>query len=94
VIGENGTYVFLTDGIDNGHRSPGVSEVLYTNELGVDPGATLNLNRLALYTYLNKILHRVRAGEGNLFGGGTIIDISETPGPRSTPGLASPLLLE
>jgi hypothetical protein len=94
VISENGTYVFLTDGIDNGHRSAGAREVLYTNQLRVDPGTTLNLNRLKLYTYLNKTIHQVRAGEGNLFGGGKIIDVSESPGPRNTPALLSPLLSE
>jgi hypothetical protein len=93
-ISENGTFVFLADAIDNGHRTDGAPEVLYVNQLRVDPGATLNLNNIKLYAYLNSILHRVRAGEGNLFGGGTIIDVSESPGPRSTPAILLLLLLD
>ena len=44
--------------------------------LNVNPGATLNLNKLPLYTYLGTEIHRVQAGEGALFGGGQIINRS------------------
>lgn len=63
----SGTYVNLVDNIDNGHRAS--PEALYVNSLNVPAGTTLNLNRLHLYTYLNANIHRVKAGEGNLFGG-------------------------
>jgi hypothetical protein len=89
----SGTKVYLTDAIDNGHRV-GKPEALYVNSFWVDPGTTLNLNRLHLYTYLNGDVHQVKAGEGNLFGGGQIIDVSQSPGPRSVPGIMMPLLLD
>ena len=73
-MGEN-TYVFLIDSIDNGHRAS--AEALYVHFLSVYPGSTLNLNRIHLYTYLDGEVHRVVAGEGNIFGGGKIIDKSE-----------------
>ena len=76
VSGE-GTRVTLVDEIDNGNRSP--AEVLYTEALTVGPGATLNLNGLKLYAPLNNDVHRVVAGEGNLFGGGTIVDETGPP---------------
>jgi hypothetical protein len=71
-----GTQVKLVDQIDNGHRTGGGHEVLYVDTLEVLPGATLNLNGLKLYAYLDGTMHRVRAGEGSLFGGGKIIDKS------------------
>jgi hypothetical protein len=55
---------------------------------------TLNLNRLHLYTYVGTNIHRVVAGEGNLFGGGQIIDVSVKPGSGSVPGIIFPLLLQ
>ncbi|MCX5890649.1 MAG: hypothetical protein NTY36_14555 [Deltaproteobacteria bacterium] len=69
-----GTQAKLVDLIDNGHRAVGGHEVFYADTLEVLPGATLNLNGLKLYAYLDDNLHRVRAGEGSLFGGGKIID--------------------
>jgi hypothetical protein len=68
------TQAALADLIDNGHRSPGGQEVLYTDILEVLPGATLNLKGLKLYAKLSGNMHRVVAGEGALFGGGQIID--------------------
>jgi hypothetical protein len=41
--------------------------------LNVNPGATLNLDKLALYKYLWTEIHRIQAGEGAIFGGGQII---------------------
>ena len=38
-------------------------------------------------------MHQVKAGEGGVFGGGQIIDVSVKPGPRSIPGIVTPLLL-
>jgi hypothetical protein len=62
VIGNN-TKVSLRDAVNNGNRGPGnVPEALYVNTLNVNTGATLNLNNLPLYTYLNGGIHRVRAG--------------------------------
>ena len=69
---------YLTDQVDNGHRA-GQREALYVNSLWVDPGTTLNLNHLRLYTYLNGSVHQVQAGEGALFGGGQIINQSLKP---------------
>jgi hypothetical protein len=63
------TYVYLADSIDNGNRSS--DEAFYVNVLEVNPGATLNLNGLKLYTNSN-VPHLVIAGDS--FGGGTIID--------------------
>ncbi len=68
-----GTQAQLVDLIDNGHRAGG-HEALYVTNLLVDPGTTLNLNGLKLYAMLDGNMHRVRAGEGSLFGGGKIID--------------------
>ena len=34
----------------------------------------MNLNNLQLFCYLNGIIHQVKAGEGDLFGGGQIIN--------------------
>ena len=59
-----------------------------STSLEVDPGTTLNLDGLHLYTYLNGSAHLVLAGEGSLFGGGTIIDAATPPVP-----LPSTLLL-
>jgi hypothetical protein len=75
----NDTWVSLVDAIDNGNRTP--TEVLYVDELHVNPGATLNLNGLTLYTISAGNLHLVAAGEGNLFGGGSIIN-----NPGALPG--------
>ncbi len=69
---------YLTDQVDNGHRA-GQREALYVNSLWVDPGTTLNLNQLHLYTYLDGSVHQVQAGEGGLFGGGQIINRSLKP---------------
>lgn len=80
------TYAYLTDAVDNGHRSS--PEALYVDTLEVDPGTTLNLDGLHLYTYLGGSAHLVLAGEGGLFGGGTIIDAAAPPVP-----LPSTLLL-
>jgi hypothetical protein len=68
------TQVKLVDLIDNGHRTGSSREVLYVDTLEVLPDATLQLNGLKLYAYLDSNMHRVKAGEGNLFGGGKIID--------------------
>jgi hypothetical protein len=70
-----GTQVYLTDQIDNGHRSPGVREALYTKRFYVLPGATLNLNRIKLYTKVADEIFQVKAGDGYLYGGGQIIDV-------------------
>jgi hypothetical protein len=70
------TYVFLSDAIDNGHRSP--PEALYVHLINIFPGSTLNLNGIHLYTYFDGI-HRVMAGEGDMFGGGKIIDKPQKP---------------
>jgi hypothetical protein len=51
-----------------------VREALYVNKLTVSPGAILNLNSLQLFCYLNGDMHQVMAGEGDLFGGGQIIN--------------------
>jgi hypothetical protein len=73
-----GTYVYLADTIDNGHRAS--PEALYVDSLSVPAGTTLHLKGLHLYTYLNSSIHQVRAGEGHLFGGGQIIDFNSIPG--------------
>jgi hypothetical protein len=91
ILTGSGTYVNLVDNVDNGHRTS--PEALYVESLSVFWGNTLNLNRVHLYTYLNGNIHRVTAGEGNLFGEGQIIDVSVNPGPRSIPGIVFPLLL-
>jgi hypothetical protein len=94
-----GTYVNLVDNINNGQWP--LREALYVGgdghlntTLSVPPGTTLNLNNLKLYAYLNNNIHRVKEGEGYLFGGGTIIDMSVKPGPRSIPGIVMQLLLD
>ena len=73
VLGQTGTLVHLRDLRDNGNRTAG-DEAVYANELDVQPGTTLNLNGYCFYTKLNGVPHRVLAGEGALFGGGTIVD--------------------
>jgi hypothetical protein len=40
----------------------------------MDPGTTLNLNGICLYTKVEGVPYRVQAGDGPLFGGGTIVD--------------------
>jgi hypothetical protein len=94
-----GTYVYLVDNINNGLWP--AREALYVGGAGhqnttlnVPPGTTLNLNRIRLYAYLNNNIHQVKGGEGALFGGGQIIDLSEKPGPRTLPGIVTPLLLD
>ncbi len=72
-VNGTGTRVKLVDLIDNGHRVDG-HEALYVTALVVDPETTLELNGLKLYAYLDTEMHRVRGGEGTLFGGGKIID--------------------
>jgi hypothetical protein len=48
---EAGANVFLNDAVDNGNRhSP---EALYVQNLVLEPGATLNLNGIRLYTYVS-----------------------------------------
>lgn len=89
MVRDSGTYVFLADWINNGNRSS--DEALYVSDLDVLIGATLNLNGLHLYTYYNGI-HRVMAGEGNLFGGGIIIDTQVVPLPAGAWLLGSGLL--
>jgi hypothetical protein len=77
----NNTRVSLQDDSDNGNRGFGnAPEALYVNTLHVNPGATLNLNKLPLYTYHDSQIHRVRAGDGALFGGGRIIDSGRVAG--------------
>ncbi len=88
----SGTYVNLVDNYDNGHRSS--PEALYVNTLSVPAGTTLNLNRLHLYTYVGPNVHRVVAGEGNLFGGGQIIDVPLNRNHGALPGIIFQLLLE
>ncbi len=92
-----GTQVYLVDAIDNGHRSPGVREALYTAGrpgfslgLTVSPGATLNLNGIHFYAYWGSDLRRVQAGDGDKYGGGQIIDVP-VEGYKIVPVL--PLLL-
>jgi hypothetical protein len=86
----NNTRVSLQDAVNNGNRGPGnAPEALYVNTLNVNPGATLNLNHLPLYTYLDGSMHRVQAGEGALFGDGQIIS-----GLGSPTGATSLLLLD
>jgi len=76
VIEGTGTQVYLENSIDNGN---GTVEALYVDSLTIGPGASLNLNGLKLYTYLNSQIHLVQPGEGGSFGGGTIIDSSVSP---------------
>ena len=78
VVGQSGTLVHLRDLHDNGNRGSG-AEAVYANVLEVQPGATLNLNGYCFYTLLDGIPHRVQAGEGSLFGGGTIVDDTTLP---------------
>ncbi len=65
------TRVMLVDDIDNGNRTS--PEALYVQTLSVLPGATLDLNGLALYTLQNGPV-QIMEGDGADFGGGTIID--------------------
>ena len=74
-VENDGTWVSLVDFIDNGNRTS--PEALYVATLIVNPGATLNLNGLSLYTVYNGNPHLVLAGEGGLFGGGEIVDVPE-----------------
>lgn len=67
------TRVQLVDAIDNGNRTT-TGEALYVQTLSVLPGATLDLNCLALYTSQSGAWHKVLDGGGELFGGGDIID--------------------
>ena len=69
--------LILIDEFDNQLHSDG-KEALYLNELSVLPGSILDLNGINLY--VNGV--QVRAGQGHLFGGGTII--SSIPEPGST----------
>jgi hypothetical protein len=83
----SGTNVRLVDDIDNGHRGTGGFEVLYANELIVGPGATLGLNGKVLYTHYAGAVHRVAAGEGGIFGGGTILEGQSLAAAFSSQGL-------
>jgi len=83
VIEGGGTYTYLADLFDNGNRAS--PEALYVDDLDVLVGATLNLNGLNLYTWLDDEIHLVAAGEGDLFGGGLIID-EEVSAPVPLPG--------
>ncbi|MBL9166835.1 MAG: hypothetical protein JNN07_03770 [Verrucomicrobiales bacterium] len=76
IVQGDGTRVVLTDSINNGNRSSS-SEALYATTLTVLPGATLNLNGRVIYSVLTGTPHRVIAGEGDLFGGGQIVDLPE-----------------
>jgi len=69
-----GTYVYLSDSIVN--RTSLSDEALYVSNLVVNPDTTLNLNGLNLYTVVESEIHRVEAEEGDLFGGGIIINNS------------------
>jgi hypothetical protein len=90
VTGTN-TYACLLDAIDNGHWES-AREALYVETLEVHPDATLNLKGLHLYAKRSGIIYRVMAGEGSLYGHGTIIDVPLPPG-RAVPGIIMPLLL-
>jgi hypothetical protein len=79
ILSGAGTYAYLTDAVDNGHRSS--NEALYVDFLEVDPGTTLNLHGLHLYTYLDDAAYLVVAGDGYKFGGGIIIDSESTEVP-------------
>lgn len=70
ILSGDGTYGFLTDAINNGNRAS--SEVVYVDYLQVDPGTTLNLNGLKLYTQLAGLPYLVLPGDD--FGGGLIIN--------------------
>jgi|GEM_PF-1403394 len=72
VVEGGDTYTYLADLFDNGNRAS--PEALYVDDLDVLTGAILNLNGLHLYTRLDEQIHLVMAGEGDLFGGGLIID--------------------
>ena len=74
-----GTYASLVDVIDNGRRAGGC-EVLYVENLQVDPGATLNLNGLRLYARRDGTIYQVSAGQGELYGHGEIINIAAASG--------------
>lgn len=67
------TRVKLVDAIDNGNRIK-TGEALYARTVSVLPGATLDLNGLALYTLYDGAVHKVLPGDGALFGGGNITD--------------------
>jgi hypothetical protein len=81
------TNVSLVDNIDNGHRGPG-REALYVGgnwagtTLNVPPGTTLDLNGIKLYAYLEGTIRRVKGGDGDIFGGGKIIDKQTIEGPK------------
>ncbi len=72
-VSGDSTRVKLVDAIDNGNRTTG-GEALYARTVSVLPGATLDLNGLALYTLRDGAVHKVLPGDGSLFGGGTITD--------------------
>lgn len=91
LYGTNKARAYLVDQIDNGHRNS-KPEALYVNSLKVEPGCTLTLNGLHLYTYLASVIHQVAAGEGGLFGGGAILD--QPPFGGSVPSIITPLLLD
>ena len=82
----SGTWVTLVDVFDNGNRGASGREALYVNYLYVNPGATLNLNGLKIYTLASgeSNPHLVVAGDGSKFGGGTIVDESANPAPTFT----------
>ena len=66
-----GVYASLLDNIDNGNRSS--PEALYVGSLTVEPGSMLNLNGINLYANSGSPV-QVHAGDGYLYGGGTIVD--------------------
>lgn len=88
-----GTRVYLADNIDNGHRSPGVKEALYTGltynygerTLDVPSGTTLNLNGIHLYSYSYAWGRMVLVKAGDNYGGGQIIDVPMGPGTLLAP---------
>ncbi|MCP4689212.1 MAG: hypothetical protein GY859_14250, partial [Desulfobacterales bacterium] len=73
-IQSSATRVVLTDAVDNGNRDS--DEALYVRSLQVQPGATLDLNGLRLYTWQSGAPYLVKAGDGYLFSGGVIEDSS------------------
>jgi len=80
----SGTFAYLSDALDNGNRhSP---EALYVDDLEVLVDTILNLNGLSLYTYLDDQIYLVQAGDGDLFGGGQIVDFDQPASAVPVPG--------
>lgn len=79
------SFVYLRELEDNGNRTTG-DEALYVGALEVQAGATLQLNGYCLYTLVNGVPYRVQAGDGAMFGGGTIVDGTMTSAGDSPSG--------